>query len=73
VVLAIPVKSRTDNLDSPVSPSNLVLVAEVLQNVINVYISAYVSKLVSSSERPLTCFFLPLCIVTNYEPKICSY
>lgn len=57
VVLAIPFKSRTDNLDSPVFPSKLVLIAEALQNVINVYISAYESKLFSSSERPLTCFF----------------
>lgn len=60
--------------ESPVFPPKMVLIAEVLQNVINVYISTYESKLVNSSGRLLTSInltFLPLCIVTNYEPKIC--
>lgn len=61
VVLAIPVKNRTHNLDTPVFPSNLVLIAEALQNIINVYISIYESKLVPQKDLS----FLPLCIVTQ--------
>lgn len=71
VVLAISVKSRIDNLNSPVFSSNLVLIAKGHQNIINVYISTLESKLISSSERPLS--FLPVCIVTNYEYKIHCY
>lgn len=36
VILVISVKSRTDNLNSPVFSFNLVLIAKALQNIINV-------------------------------------
>lgn len=57
VVLAIAVKGRTNKLDSPVFPSNLVLIAEGLQNIINIFIPNQESKSVSSSERPSTWVF----------------